>query len=281
MNRPKPSANKDNSVIWPELWSAFESHRHKICQLLTNLSKGPDSRLCVLGSGRTTDLDLIELLKYFSTIDLVDLDPNLTTEALVQRGFDQHPAVKAHGGKDVTGLGKHWQAFRDSPNENGLIEIIESCTHIDIGMGEYDVVASTCLLSQLMKNAAEYIESSGMSASISQTYFSEVIKAIREQHLRLMLEHTVSGGSAVLITDLTSAEALPEILNSQIDLLDLISSSVIEGNHFPGLNPMLIAESLQSPAIAVKIAQVQLTSPWIWNSIESKYLCIGYRIQRK
>ena len=93
MNRPKPSANKDNSVIWPELWSAFESHRHKICQLLTNLSKGPDSRLCVLGSGRTTDLDLIELLKYFSTIDLVDLDPNLTTEALVQRGFDQHPAV--------------------------------------------------------------------------------------------------------------------------------------------------------------------------------------------
>ena len=187
-------------------------------------------------------------------------------------------AALARGGEDCDLFFQHSSSCSVQLSDE---KVNQANTHVDMGMGEYDVVASTCLLSQLLKNAAERIGSSGLSASRSQKYFSKVIKAIPQQHLRLMLEHTVSGGSAVLITDLTSAEALPEILNSQIDLLDLISSSVMEGNHFPGLNPMLIAESLQSPPIAEKIAQVQLTSPWIWNSIESKYLCIGYRIQRK
>ena len=281
MSGPAPTANQDNSVIWPELWSAFAAHRNKILELLCNLSRGPGSRLCVWGAGRTTDLDLIELVKHFSTIDLVDLHPTLTRDALLQRGFDEHPRVKAIGGMDLSGLGSHWNQFQSSPSESGLQAIIESCLSVKLDLGHYDVVASTCLLSQVLRNSRECIEASGLPPAVADEYFPKIIKAIRERHIELILDHTVSGGSAVLISDLTSAEALPGMLAPNADLNRLVSTDVAQGNHFHGLNPVLISESFQQPRIAAKLAQVQVSAPWIWNSIESQYLCIAFRLERK
>jgi len=272
--------NNSNVVIWPELWSAAAVHRNKIGNLLCSLSRGTDSRLCVWGAGRTTDLDLMQLVKHFSVIDLVDLDPNVTHAALLQRGFQGHSNVKAVGGFDVTGLGALWETFTNSPHERELQAIIESCHSIRLGLEKYDVVASTCLVSQLIKQAIHRIECSGASPHISQELIAKVTKAIREQHLDLITEHTIGGGSAVLISDFTSAEALPAILESDADLQQLFLTDVVQGNHFPGLNPRLLSESLRVPRIAEKIEQVQLTAPWVWDSLESQYLCMAYRLKK-
>ena len=281
MSGPSPMANKGNSVIWPELWSAFAPHRKKICAVLRSLSRGPESRLCVWGAGRTTDLDLMELVKHFSTIDLVDLNPTLTRDALVQRGFDEHPNVNAIGGMDVTGLASHWNRFRSAPSERGLQEIIDACLDANLNLGQYDVIASTCLLSQVFRNARECIMTSGLSPSTIHEYFPKVIRAIREQHLELILNHTVRGGSSALISDLTSAEALPEMLEPNADLNQLVLTDVAGGNHFHGLNPLLISESTRRPRVAAKLARVQPSMPWIWNTIERQYLCMAFRLDCK
>ena len=281
MSEPAPTANKHNSVIWPELWSAFAPHRTKICRTLRSLSRGPESRLCIWGSGRPTDLDLIELVKHFCQIDLVDLHPTLTEEALVQRGFDEHPKLNVISGMDVTGVRDQWTQFKDSPTEFTLQAIIDSCLNATLGLAQYDVVASTCLLSQILLNAHECIQSSGLPPSAAQEYFPKVLGTIREKHLELLLDHTVSGGSSVLITDLTSAEALPGMLTPNANLKRLVSNDVVKGNHFYGLNPLKILESTQHPRIAPKIAQVQASAPWIWNAIESRYLCLAFRLGKK
>lgn len=281
MNEPAPTANQQNSTIWPELWTAFAPHRSRICRTLCSLSRGPESRLCIWGSGRTTDLDLIELVKHFSQIDLVDLHPTVTNEALIQRGFAQHPRVTAISGIDVAGLSNHWKEFKKSPCEFNLQAIINSCRDATISLGQYDVVASTCLLSQVLRNAYECVETSGLSHSLIQEYFPKILKSIREKHLELILEHTVSGGSSVLITDLTSAEALPQLLKPNADLNRLISTDVVKGNHFHGLNPRSISESIEQQVGSEKLAQVQISSPWVWNAIENQYLCLAYRLDRK
>ena len=73
MTGPLRSADKDNSAIWPELWAAGQTHRDHIAQLLQHVAPRPGGSLCIWGSGRTTDLDLIGLKKHYAEIDLVDI----------------------------------------------------------------------------------------------------------------------------------------------------------------------------------------------------------------
>lgn len=281
MKGPESTANQSNSTIWPELWAAFANHRDTIMQIVRNLSRGPQSTLCVLGSGRTTDLDLIELSQHFAKIDLIDLEPSLTQAALQQRGFSEQHHVRALGGIDVTGLETHWTKFRNSPTEDSLKEIIEACNQSCPDLDQYDVVASTCLLTQIIRHAFETIEKSGLPPAIAENYLPQVIRAIREQHIGYLLDHSKAGGSAILITDLTSSDALPEMLLPNADLNQLMSTKVTQGNHFHGINPTAILGTTQLPRITAKIAHLQATAPWIWNSIESQYLCVAFRFQRK
>ena len=281
MDGPLPTANQENSVIWPELWAAFTDHRNNIRQVLCNLSPGSKGRLCILGAGRTTDLDLMDLVNHFSQIDLVDIHPTVTHEALLQRGFDKHPKVKAIGGIDVTGLSNQWMRFKKSPSEFNLQQIIDSSRDVKIGLGQYDVVASTCLLSQILRNVQECLQATKIPSSVAQDYFPKIIKSIRQSHIELVLQHTLPGSSSVLVTDLTSAEALPEMLEANADLNRLISTEVVKGNHFPGLNPLAISEALRYEGIANKLAHSRMSAPWIWDSIESQYLCVAYRLDRK
>lgn len=281
MQGPESTANPSNSVIWPELWTAFATHRRRVCELLRGLSSGPTSRLCVLGAGRTTDLDLIELAKHFGKIDLVDLEPTIISDALLQRGFDEHTNIRAIGGMDVTGLGALWSQFQESPSVQGLRAIVDACQKTKLKLDRYDVVASTCLLSQIIRHGFDAIEKSKLPQSVIQEYCPRLIRALREQHLELILDHTVSGGSALLVSDLTSAKALPAMLDSNADLSHLVSHDVAQGNHFHGLNPVSISESTRAPRIESKLAQLQMTAPWIWDSIESQYLCMAFRLKRK
>ena len=268
-------------MIWPELWSAFEPHRKRVCKILRDLTPGPNGRLCVLGSGRTTDLDLIELVKYYALIELYELDASITQQALVQRGFDGHPQVKAHEGVDVTRLAEQWNLFRSSADEAILQTIVESSRQPTPDLEQYDVVASTCLLSQILKHAVDCLTNSGLAQSVIDEYLPGILGGLRGQHLELLLDHTVSGGSAILITDLTSSEALPEMLSNNANLDQLLSTKVMQGNHFHGLGPRLISASTQSPQIANKLKKMQVSKPWVWDSLETQYLCVAIRLVKR
>ena len=281
MDGPDPSANPETSAIWPELWAAFAPHRIRITGMLQEAAVAKPCTLSVWGAGRTTDLDLIELINHFSRIDLVDLDSAITEKALLQRGFENHQQVNARGGVDLCGLNSDWDLFCRSPDENRLHEMIEKCAHFQLDLGTYDVLVSTCLLSQILIKAVDSIQSSNLEESIQANLLPRMLRAIREKHVELMLAHTRPGGTALLVTDLTSAEALPEILQKEADLNQLLSNEVAGGNHFHGMNPHLIYQLGQIPAIANQLAQMQVSPPWVWNSIESQYLCVAIRLQKK
>ena len=281
MAGPDPSETQPNAVIWPELWAAFEFHRRKVFDFLRRISTRSGQSVCVWGTGRTTDLELIPLVELFGTIDLVELDSSITEEALLQRGFDDHPQVRVHNGVDISGIDRDWQRFLDSPDEKTLQEVLSACEVATLDLPTYDVVVSTCLLSQLQRKAVECLEQSSLSTEKKQSLLPQVVASIRKRHLELMLGHTKSNGVALLVTDLTSSEALPEMLNPGADLKSLYLEKVMNGNHFHGMNPRAILHTAQGPSLAPKIDQVQVSLPWIWDAIKMKYLCVAFQFTRR
>ena len=280
MNDPSFSENQSAPVIWPELWSAFAAHRKKVTNVLRTVAPNPNGSLSVWGAGRTTDLDLSSLLQHYATIELVDLDPELTRGALVQRELKTNSNVTVAPRVDITGVNEQLEAFKDSPTESKLEAIIDSSQHTKLDLGQYDVVVSTCLLSQVLRQVFSCLAESGLPNSVTNQYLPRILRAIREKHIELILDHTLPGGSGVLITDLTSSHALPEMLMEGADLQQLLMTKVVKGNHFHGLNPRLILEASQTERIASKLDDVQITSPWVWNSIEMQYLCVAFQFRK-
>lgn len=279
MKAPDPSATKNNSVIWPELWSAFSAHRQEITKLLTSIAPRRNGSLAVWGAGRTTDLDLISLQQQYATIDLLDLEPSITREAMTQRGFDDQHNVTVQQAMDLSGLNEHWDQFRPRPSESSLEKIREACGNVELQLGQYDVVASTCLLSQILRQWYDCMKESGISLADESLYGT--LRTIRERHIELLLEHTAPGGTALLISDMTTSEALPAMLQGNADLSELVKNDVVRGNHLHGLNPQMIAEFARTPKITSMLRGFQVSAPWVWNSIEMQYLCLAFKFDKK
>ena len=277
---PLQSANKESSAIWPEVWSAFAPHREKITKLLISVANPSRGKLCVWGAGRTTDLDLITLLEHYKQIDLVDIRTSLTQQALVERGFDEHPCVNLLPAMDLSGLDSHWKRISELPDRDKLGEIAKLCSEFAPELGQYDVVVSTCLLSQILIHTVKHLELASGIRSKDPSLFG-ALKVIREKHIELLIEHTLPGGTALLVTDLTSREKLPKLLESNVDLEQLISTEVIGGNHFHGLNPKLIVDLAQSPGMSGRLRDVNVSGPWVWDSVEMQYLCLAFRFGKR
>jgi hypothetical protein len=273
MKGPDSKSTPTNSVIWPELWSAFATHRRQVFEILRTVSPTPTASLCVWGAGRTTDLDLIGLLDHYADITLVDLDPELTQRAMHQRGFTDHPRVTVKQNFDLTGIAHLWSQLETSPSKEKLDELILSAQKAKLDLPQFDVVASTCLLSQIIQNASVAIPTNDAN-------LGSVVRALREQHLRLILDHTKPGGCGMLITDLTSSVAMPALLEEEVDLNQMMQETV-NGNHFHGLNPQLLINSTTQPGIADKLANSSVSKPWIWNAHSRRYLCLAFLFKRK
>lgn len=280
MTGPDPSSTEQNSTIWPELWAAYSSHRNQVFKILRSVSVSPKNTICVWGAGRTVDLDLIGLLNHYSQIDLVDINPDLTRNALLQRGFDHQSVVSVLDSVDVTGLGNFWSELKGSEAAIDIDEFAKSVNETALELKSYDVVVSTCLLSQLIRKADETIPLSNTGDRQKNERWASIVRMLREQHIRHLLDHVHPGGYAVLITDLTSSVALPEMLDPNMNA-DILMKSVVEGNHFHGLHPLLIQQTCNQSKGTAKPNGVRISAPWIWDSQEMQYLCLAYQIQKK
>lgn len=169
-------------------WDAFSEHRNQVTSLL---KYGSDSsRLCILGAGNCNDLDLTTLIHSHPEIHLVDLDGDALAQGVAKQNLADQGHIYLHSGIDLTGMIdpiSHW-----SPNtplsKTDIAACIDAPTHC-LGQlpGPFDVVASTCLLSQLIKSIVDTIGE-------DHPQFVEVIQAIRLGHLRLLLKLLNSGG---------------------------------------------------------------------------------------
>lgn len=261
-------------------WESAGPHRQRVTDELVRGFPPLTETLCVLGAGNCHDLDLPRLLEVFSEVHLVDLDAGALEAGVARQGVSDHPAVRLHGGVEVTGVWDRLSEFTpDAPPDeetlNALVADAWSFAGPDLP-GSFGMVASHGLLSQL-------IEAVVRTVGENHPRFLEMLDTVRGRHLRLLAELTRPGGYGLLVTDIVSSETAPNLPTLSDEALpDTLKQMVEARNFFHGLNPFVLATLYQDdPRLAPEIQASQLLRPWRWHACGRVYAVTGIKFQRR
>jgi hypothetical protein len=302
------------NVVTRNAWEGYSAHRRIVSEHLVRGRPSGAGRLCVLGAGNSNDLDLALLSATFAEIHLVDLDaaallsglsrqemlypdgdPSPTAEKLelpVERGPhlrekfaavlspERRAQIRCYGYVDVTGIVERLGAWRKG--EPSTSESVTACVEAarlyspPLPTESFDVVASTCLLTQL-------IDSVAMSLGADHPRFMELMLAVRDRHLRLLVELLAPGGLGVLVTDIVSSDTCPALLTAPEDYFSVLTSrQVDEGNFFTGANPRVLQHWFTNDVeVGPLVERVQLVRPWQWRVGPRAFAVCAVKVLRR
>jgi hypothetical protein len=255
-----------------ERWNTMASHRARVMKLLADARGGTGSSLCILGAGNGNDIDLSLLAREFERVALVDLDDGALARAVERLDKDDRQRIELHGGIDLTDILstlESWQTGQ-SPIDAELSEAIDAARGARTpGVGAFDVVASSCVLTQL-------IDSVYMGLASDHARCQELVMAVRNRHLEMIVELLNPGRVGVLVTDVVATETAPELAtlaNAQVPAAAV--RWINERNFFTGANPYAIRDYYQGRRTAGQsVENVQVSAAWRWD-IGAKQLAVS------
>lgn len=257
----------------------FRSHRERLTQLLLEGEPGAGERLCVLGAGNAFDLELEGLLGRFAEVHLVDIDAAALERARERVPNGPRSRLLAHAPVDLSGLFEHlerWGNLDITPQElvvapaNGAKRIAAALP------GPFDVVASTCLLTQLQLALLQVLGD-------AHPLFVAVREFLTLTHLRTLAALTKSGGRALLITDLCDTSTVPpNRLRDDAELQTLMDEMVATGRVIYAAHPGPLRLALDDdPVLERAFAPPQLCRPWLWqNGPQRRFLVYALSLRR-
>ncbi|MCW2918753.1 MAG: hypothetical protein JWN52_6821 [Actinomycetia bacterium] len=229
------------------LWDGYARHRARVTALVRSHAPVPPGRLVLLGAGNCNDLELKRIAQVFSEIHLVDIDAIALGDAVGRQDAGTLPAIRLHGGVDVTRLG--WEPIHELESAN--------------------VVVSAALLTQLINSAVQCGRR------------PEELLLVRDAHLRTMADLLQVGGTGLLITDVVSSDTCPQLRETAPEKFPALLSALVQtGNFFTGCNPLAIARKLGGDA-NFRAAMVGLTAPWRWDIGDRSYLVCALTFRRR
>ena len=260
-----------------DCWEMFGPHRWEVTRRLVRCCRSPNDRLCVLGAGNCNDLALDRLADAFQEVHLVDLDGAALAGSIARQQFRDRKRVYLHGGIDVTGVA-HRLANWAPDRQPTQAEVDDCLRHTDssvLGLpAPFDVVASVCLLTQL-------IDAVSLTLGASHPRFLDLVSAIRRRHLCLLLELLVPGGRAILVTDVVSSDTCPNLSHiPPADLPKSLAELINQRNFFTGVNPAVLHSIFTTDQrISPQVDDVQVTTPWLWDFKSRVYAVYAIVVQ--
>jgi hypothetical protein len=260
-------------------FEAFRGHRERLTQLLLPSEPRGDERLCVLGAGNAYDLELETLLTRFAEVHLVDIDVAAVARARERVPEGPRSRLLAHAPLDLSGMFEHmerWGRMRVTPQElvvapaNGARRIAAALP------GPFDVVASTCLLTQLQLSLLQLLGE-------GHQLFAALREFLTLTHLRTLAALTKPGGRALLITDLCEASAFPPGRpRDEADLLPLMQELVAAGRVIYAAHPEPIQVALgDDPILQRAFGPAEQSQPWLWqNGPKHRFLVYAFSLPR-
>ncbi len=260
-------------------WQHFAFHRDQVANLIAGNDCPRGGSLCVFGAGNCNDLDLSRILACFAEVHLVDIDSEAMLSGVAAQGVADHAAIRLHGNLDLTGicaLVSQWRPASpvDDQQINQVIEAVK-CANTCPLEESFDVVASVCLLSQLIEPLVDTLGD-------QHPRFLELLRLVRFGHLQQLVQSTRVGGTAILITDFVSSETAPEIASaSQQELPSMLAQLIERRNFFHGMNPAVLMNSLcNDPLLSQHVGFAELLAPWVWDFGVRHYAVAAIRFQR-
>jgi hypothetical protein len=172
--------------------------------------------------------------------------------------------VFAHAPVDLSGWFQHlerWGKMQVTPQEVMAAPAAGASGIAAALPGPFDVVVSTCLLTQLQLSLLQLIGDR-----------HQLFVALREfltlTHLRTLAALTKPGGRALLVTDLCERAVFPVGRPSdEADLAPLMQELVAAGHVIHSSHPELIKITLgDDPVLARTFAPAELSAPWLWQN---------------
>ena len=247
-------------------------------ELVRGVAAGPS--ICVFGAGNGSDLDLAELCAIFDEVHLIDLDGAALVRAKSQVAPELGERIIVHAARDLSGFLDHLDDWGDQfPEETELGRQAVAAAHAIVrGVGRtFDVVLSTCVLSQLI---VPYYR----AWITSRSNWERLTAAIDAVHLATLAASTRSGGRAVMAFDVLSSNDAPALADqrdqTEAQLQDWVDRAAGEGNLTLRPNPATLIEQLRSPGLASLVRSPRLTPPWLWNLGDATQLVYGLLFER-
>ncbi|MEZ6070560.1 MAG: hypothetical protein R3C10_09870 [Pirellulales bacterium] len=270
---------RQNNAASRDHWEQAASHRQRVMQLIDSAHARPDARLCVLGAGNANDLDLARLAERFAEVHLVDLDDEALDAAIERQPVADQAALRRHGDCDLSGVWPQLEQLTpDRPASDDEVDALVAAASGFAGPtlpGPFDVVVSACVLSQLIN---------AVVVSLGDTHlrFVDLLRAVRNRHLGLMIDLLVPGGTGIFITDVVSTDTAPQLQTvNPADLSKCVAGLIRDGNFFHGLNPKVLrAHFEQDEAIAPRVDDLEFIDPWLWHFGPRAYAVVAVKFRR-
>jgi SAM-dependent methyltransferase len=262
-------------------YESFASHRSASTQLVLEAAAGldPGARLCVLGAGNAYDLELAQLLERFGEVHLVDIDPDALSRAKQRAQANARSRISNHAPFELSGMFEHlerWARLQVTPEE--LMQApARGAERIAAALpGPFDVVVSTCLLTQLQLQLLELLGD-------RHRLFGALRELLTLTHLRALAALTKPGGRALLLTDLCEASVFPAGRpRDASDIEPLFRELVGLGHVIYSSHPELLKFTLQDdPVLGRAFAGAVRSAPWLWqNGPHTLFLVYGLALER-
>jgi hypothetical protein len=242
-----------------DAWGLYAGHRARFTDLL--MSSGAAGSLCLLGAGHCNDVDLDRLATRFAAIHLVDIDRAALLAAVARQSLTVQARLHVHAPLDLSGFEprlKRWK--RVAPTARDITSAASSAITSLGGLpGPFDVVASSCVLTQMSFSARDAL---GDGHPMLGTLRISLVRT----HLVMLLGLTKPGGTALLVSDLTSSNAFPLAeVRAEQSLFDVMGDILERQAYYHAANPNLIDEIVQAdPVLSTMAGESELLEPWLW-----------------
>lgn len=219
------------NALHPDSSEAFAAHRARLMDLVG--VGGAEQRLLVLGVGNASDLDLPVLAARFGEVHLVDLDGAALERAKARQPQSVQARLVLHPDIDLSGLLEHLDDWGEAFPEPRLLgaTAIAAARSLVAELGRYEVVLSTCVLSQLgLPFRRNWVAPASTWANLSA--------ALNAVHLATLAGCTAGRG--------------------------ILAFDVQEQDGVVTPDPELVLAQLRSPGLAGLVGAPQLSEPWQW-----------------
>jgi len=200
-------------------------------------------------------------------------------QGVVRQALRNNPAIHLHGKIDITGRLDGMVGWSPTVRiEAADIETFLKQPILRLGTvlpGPFDVVGSTCLLSQLIHAIVQAV-------GARHYQFVPLVQAIRAGHLRLLMHLVAPGGVAVLISDIVSSDTYPELGSVCDQALPAVLRKLLrERNFFHGVNPIVVTSALRSDVVLSRqVSGTEYITPWLWNLGPRVYAVCAWKLRK-
>ena len=262
---------------------SFASHRARLTREIVERAP-PDGtgRLCLLGAGNAHDVDLEALAERFAEVHLVDIDAEAIARACARLPAPRRARLTPHAPLDASGVFDRLETWARTPPSSEAVEALvpEAAARVVAALpGPFDVVASCCLLTQLQLVLLQIVGD-------RNPRFGELRTAVNRIHMRALGGLLAAGGTALLVTDLTSNEIYPPLHGIEpavVDLGKLMGDLLFAGHVIHAAHPGLLSGELRRDADLKSAFAVRFPiGPWLWlNGPSQTFLVYGIEIARR